>query len=222
VLNFNREMKDPKTVRWLTLLAALGLLFVGIDRIFFDRIVGGDPLSWIQRILTIVVGTLLVTLSISLLVAAWRGRPVITMSTNSTKGKLLAHAFCAAPSALVFGFCLVRTIKHFDNLYLTVMVLFGASLIADLLWTRREVRRLATSEMAKKAATPFLWSCIFFSMLSFGLGMAVSGWNWFSTDFIREFNLLFWSAMTGIAIYPVCRDAKRLAAAAGPSQIPSR
>jgi hypothetical protein len=222
VLNFNREMKDPKTVRWLTLLAALGLLFVGIDRIFFDRIVGGDPLSWIQRILTIVVGTLLVTLSISLLVAAWRGRPVITMSTNSTKGKLLAHAFCAAPSALVFGFCLVRTIKHFDNLYLTVMVLFGASLIADLLWTRREVRRLATSEMAKKAATPFLWSCIFFSMLSFGLGMAVSGWNWFSTDFMQRFNLLFWSAMTGIAIYPVRRDAKRLADAAGPSQVSSR
>jgi len=36
-------MKDPKRVRWLTLLAALGLLYRGIDRIFFDRIVGGDP-----------------------------------------------------------------------------------------------------------------------------------------------------------------------------------
>ena len=154
--------------------------------------------------------------------AAWTGRSLTAMSASSTKGQLLAHAFSAAPSALVLGFCLVRTTKHFDRLYFTVTVLFGASLIADLLWTRREVRRLAASEMAKKAATQFLWSCIFFSMLSFGLGMAVSGWNRFSTDFMRGFNLLFWSAMTGIAIYPVCRDAKRLADAAGPSQIPSR
>ena len=209
MFNFNREMKGPKRVRWLTLLAALGLLYVGIDRMFFDRILGSDPLARIERTLAIVVGTLLVALSISLFVAGWTGRPVTAMNTNSTKGKLLAHAFCAAPSALVFGFCLVRTIKHFDSLYLTVMVLFGASLVADLLWTRGDVRRLAASEMAKKAATQFLWSCIFFSMLSFGLGMAVSGWNWFSTDFMQRFNLLFWSAMTGIAIYPVRRDAKR-------------
>ena len=144
------------------------------------------------------------------------------MSTNSIKAKLLANAFCAAPSALVFGFCLVRMIKHFDNVYLTVMVVFGGTLLADLLWARREVWRLAAGKTANKAATQFLWSCIFFSMLSFGLGMAVSGWNWFSTDFMRGFNLLFWSAMTGIAIYPVCRDAKRLADAAGPSQFPSR
>ena len=143
-----------------------------------------------------------------------------TRVTNSTKGKLLVHAFSAAPGALVLGFCLVRTIQHFDSLYLAVMALFGACLIADLLWTRREVRRLAASEIAKNAATQFLWSCVFFSMLSFGLGMAVSGWNWFSTDFIRGFNLLFWGAMTGIGIYPVCRDAKRLADAAGPGQIP--
>jgi hypothetical protein len=144
------------------------------------------------------------------------------MNINSTKGKLLAHAFSAAPSAVVFGFCLVRTTRHFDRFYLAVMVLFGASLIADLLWTRREVRRLAASETAKKAATQFLWSCICFSILSFGLGMAVSGWNWFSADFMQRFNLVFWSAMTGIAIFPVRRDAKRLADAAGPSQVPSR
>jgi hypothetical protein len=47
------------------------------------------------------------------------------------------------------GFCLLRTIKHFDSLYLTVMVLFGASLIADLLWTHR-VRRLAENEIGKR------------------------------------------------------------------------
>jgi hypothetical protein len=121
----------------------------------------------------------------------------------------------------VFGFCLVRTVKHFDSLYLSVMVLFGASLIADLLWTRRELRRLAASEMAKKAATQFLWSCIFFSMLSFMLGMAASGYVWFSTDFLRTFGVVFWTAMTAVAIYPVRRDAKRLADAVASSQITS-
>ena len=222
MLNFNRETKDPRRVRFLTLLVALGLLYVGIDRMFFDRITGSDPLATIERILAILVGTLLVAVSISLFVAAWKGRSVTARNTNSIKGKLLVDAFCAAPSALVFGFCLLRTIQHFDGLSLTATVLFGTCLIADLLYTRREVGRLAASEMAKKAATQFLWSCIFFSMLSFGLGMAVSGWNWFSTDFMRGFNLLFWSAMTGIAIYPVRRDAKRLADAAGPSQVPFR
>src|SRR5690242_3797005 len=122
------------------------------------------------------------------------------MAANSSKGKLLGYAFCAAPGALVFGFCLVRAINHFDSLYLTVMVLFGCCLIADLLWTRHEVRRSAAGEIAKKAATQFLWSCLFFSMLSFGLGMAVSGWNWFSTDFLRVFNLIFWGAMTAIGV----------------------
>jgi len=136
---------------------------------------------------------------------------------KSVKIKLLTHAFCAAPGAFVFGFCLVRTTKQFDGLYLTVMVLFGVSLLADLLWTRRDVRRLAGNEVARKAATQFLWSCIFFSMLSFGLGMAASGWNWFDTDFMRKFNLLFWAAMTGIGIFPVRRDAKRLADAVTPS-----
>jgi hypothetical protein len=55
-------------------------------------------------------------------------------------------------------------------------------------------------------------------MLSFGLGMAVSGLNLFGTDFMPTFNVAFWSAMTGIAIYLVRRDAKRLANAVGPSR----
>jgi hypothetical protein len=214
-------MKNLKEARLLTLLAAVGLLYVGIDRLFFDRIVGSDLLARVDRTLAILVGTLLVALSISLIVTVWRGRPLAAGNANSTKGKLLVHAFSAAPGALVFGFSLVRTIRHFGNLYLTVMILFGASLIADLLWTRREVRRFAASEKAKQAATQFLWSCIFFSMLSFGLGMAVSGWNWFSTDFLRGFNLLFWSAMTGIAIHPVRRDAKRLADAVASNPVTS-
>ena len=167
MLNFSREMKDLKKIRWPTLLLALGLLYVGIDRMFFDRIAGGDPLAMTEKILSILAGTLLITLSIGLFAAARKGRSVTEMNTNSVKGKLLVDAFCAAPSALVFGFCLVHTTKHFDSLSLTATVLFGVCLIADLLYTRHEVRRLAASEMAKNAGTQFLWSCIFFSMLSF-------------------------------------------------------
>jgi hypothetical protein len=142
------------------------------------------------------------------------GRAVNVMYANAKKGKLLIDAFCTALSASLFGLYLVRTTQHFDRLSLIATVLFGACLIAALLYTRRKGRRLAESEIAKKAPIQFLWSCIFFSMISFGLGMAVSGWIWFGTDFMRGFNLLFWSAMTGIAIYPVSRDAKRLAHAA--------
>ena len=208
-------MNALKENRLLSLLAAVGLLYVAIDRAFFDRIVGDDPLSWILRILNIVACILLSTVSVSFFVVAWRGRfPGTATTIYSITEKLLTLALCAAPSALVFGFCFVHTIKHVDSLYLTVMVLFGASLIADLLWTRRVVRRLAIGEIANKHASQFLWSCIFFSTLSFGLGMAVSGFVWFSTDFIRMLGAVFWSAITGVAIYPVLRDAKSLADAA--------
>jgi hypothetical protein len=223
MFNLNRDaMKHIKEVRLLSLLAALGLLCVGIDRVFFDRIVGGDPLSTIQRILTIVVGILLSTVSVSLFVVAWRGRfPITAMDTNSITEKLLAHAFCGAPSAFVFGVFLVRTIKYLNILDFTVVVLFGASLMFVLFWTRRAVRRLATGEIANKHGRQFLWSCIFFSMLSCMLGMAVSGYVWFSTDFMRSFGVVFWSAMTAVAIYPVRRDARRLADAVASSHITS-
>jgi hypothetical protein len=222
MINLDRDaMKDLKEIRLVSLLAALGLLYVGIDRVFFDRIVGGDPLSTIQRILTIVVGILLSTVSVSLFVVAWRGRFPVTKNTNSITEKLLAHAFCAAPSAFVFGVFVVRTIKYLNILDFTVVVLFGATLMFVLFWTRRVVRRLATGEIANKHAGQFLWSCIFFSMLSFMFGMAVSGYVWFSTDFMRTFGVVFWSAMTAVAIYPVRRDAKRLADAIAPSHITS-
>ena len=215
-------MKDLRKIRLVSLLAAVGLLYVAIDRVFFDRIVGADPLSWIQRILTIVVGILLSTVAVSLFVAAWRGRfPVTAENTNSITKKLLTHAFCAAPSAFVFGVFVIRTIKYFNILDVTVVVLSGASLMFVLFWTRREVQRLATSEIANKHASQFLWSCIFFSMLSFMFGMAVSGYSWFSTGFMQAFGVVFWSAMTAVAIYPVRRDAKRLANAVASSQITS-
>ncbi len=177
MFNLNRDaMKHLWKIRLISLLTALGLLYVGIDRIFFDRIVGGDPLSMIQRMLTIVIGILLSTVGVSLFVVAWRGRfPVTAMNTESIKGKLLVHAYCAAPSAFVFGVFLVRTIKYLNILDFTVVVLSGVSLMFVLFWTRRAVRWLATSEMAKKHAGQFLWSCIFFSLLSLMFGMAVFG-----------------------------------------------
>jgi hypothetical protein len=215
-------MKDLKEIRLPSLLAALGLLCVVIDRVFFERIVGGDPLSGIQRILNIVVCMLLSTVSVYLFVVAWRGRfPVTARNTNSITEKLLAHAFCAAPSAFVFAVFLVRTTKHLNILGFTVVALSGAFLMFVLFWTRRAVRRLATGEIANKHAGQFLWSCIFFSMLSFMFGTAVSGYVWVSTDFLRTFGVVFSSAMEAVAIYPVRRDAKRLADAVASSHITS-
>lgn len=215
-------MKELREIRLLNLLAALGLLYVGIDRVFFDRVAGSDPLSTIQRILTIVVGVLLSALSVSLFVFAWRGRfPGTAMNTNSFTEKLLAHAFSTAPSAFVLGVFLVRTTRHLNILDFTVVFLSGASLVFVLFWTRRGVRRLATGEIANKPAAQFLWSCVFFSMFSFMFGMAVSGYVWFSTDFMRTFGLVFWSVMMAVAIYPVRRDAKRLAGALASSRITS-
>jgi hypothetical protein len=220
MFNLNRDaMKDSKNIRLLSLLLALGLLYVGIDRVFFDRIEGSDPLSWIQRILTIVIGILLSAVSVSLFVVAWRGRfPVIAKNINSVTEQLLTYAFCAAPSAFVLGVFLVRTIKYLNILDFTLVVLSGASLMFALFWTRRAVRRLATGEIANKHAGQFLWSCIFFSMLSFMFGMAVSGYVWFSTDFMRTFGVIFWCAMVAVAIYPVRRDAKRMADAVASSR----
>jgi hypothetical protein len=218
VQNLNRETKDPKKVRWLTLLEALVLLYLGIDGIFFDTIAVHDPLTRIERTLAMMLGALLITLSIGLFVVAWTGRPLNAINTNPTARQLLVHAGGVAMGAFVIGLCLVRTIKHFDSLYFTVMVLFGASLIADLFWTRREVRRFAAGETANKLATQFLWSCIFFSMISLAFGMAVSGFVWFSSDFMRGYSVVFWCAMMVVAIYPMLRDAKRLADAVGPRQ----
>jgi uncharacterized membrane-anchored protein len=144
------------------------------------------------------------------------------MKINSTTAKLFADAYCAAMGAFVVGLCLIRTIKHSDSLYVTGLVLSGAFLMFVLYWTRRAARRLAASETARKSASTFLWSCIIFSMISLSFGVQVSGYVSYGSDFIRRFGVVFWSGITGIAIYPVLRDAKRLADAAGTSQIPSR
>jgi hypothetical protein len=44
---------------------------------------------------------------------------------------------------------------------------------------------------------------------------------WYSADFTRTFGAVFFGAITCIGIYPVLRDAKRLADAVGPSEIVS-
>jgi hypothetical protein len=143
------------------------------------------------------------------------------MNANSIMKKLLAHAFCAAPPAFVFGAFLVRTTRYLNVPDFTVVVLSGASLMFVLFWTRRAARRLATAEIADKPAGQFLWSCLFLSMLSFMFGMAVSGYVWSSADFMRRFSVVVWSAMTAVAIYPVRRDAKGLADAVASSHITS-
>jgi cytochrome b561 len=144
------------------------------------------------------------------------------MKMNSITGKLLLHACCAAIAAFVFGFFLIRTtIKHFDSLYFTIVVSSGVSLILVLFWARSAIRRFSTNETAKKSAGQFLWSCIFFSMLSFSFGFAVSGLIWYSTDFLRTFTAIWFGALTCVGIYPIVRDTKRLADAAGLSQITS-
>lgn len=150
----------------------------------------------------------------------WKG-DVDRVKMNSTTGKLLADAGLAALGAFLVGLCLLRTLRQAGSLYLTVMVLFGASLISDLFWTRREVRRLATNEAAKRQADRFLWSCVLFSVISVAFGMAVSGFVWYGADFVHKFGLVFWSAIEGVWVYSVYRDAKRLADAAEQGQIAS-
>jgi hypothetical protein len=141
------------------------------------------------------------------------------MKISSTTGKLVIRACCAALGAFVVGLCLGLAITHFDNLYATATILSGGFLIFVLFWTRRAIRRLASSETAKKSASTFLWSCIFFSMLSLSFGIAVSSFVWFSPDLIRGFGLAFYGTLTCVAIYPVHRDAERLANAVEPTQI---
>ena len=145
------------------------------------------------------------------------------MSINSTTfRKLFADAYCAAVGSFLFGFFLVRIVEHFDIRYVTGIVLCGAFLICVLFWTHREVRRSATSETAGKHANQFLWSCIFFSMLSLSFGIALTALILYSADFTRTFGAVRFGALTCVGIYPVLRDAKRFADAVEPSQITSR
>lgn len=206
----NRETKDPNLLRWGNLLVALAMLYVGIHGMLLERASRAGS----ARPLAILGNAILIAVGVGLLVVAWSGRPLNAMKTRI--GQLWVHAACAGVGGWVFGLSFVLTFKRFSGLSLAVALLFGVTLVADLLWTRREVRRIASNEFSRKHATQFLWSCVFFSMICLMLGMAISGFVWLSTGFVQRFGLAFYSVMTGIAIYPVHRDAKRLADATAP------
>ena len=137
--------------------------------------------------------------------------------------KLLADACWPAVAAFVFGLCCGRLLLLAqDGLSTSASMVsastafFGAVLIFVLFWIRRAVRRRAATETAKEIASQFLWSCIFFSMISSTFGVFVSGLIWYSHDFIRTAGAVWFGLLTCVAIYPVRRDAKRLADS-GPS-----
>ncbi|HTS31047.1 MAG TPA: hypothetical protein VMH81_34485 [Bryobacteraceae bacterium] len=135
---------------------------------------------------------------------------------KSPFGKLMAAACVNALLAFVFGLCLGRVlIQRLTGSYVG-LALSGASLILAFLWTSRAVRRIGgapypSGDAVRKNRVQFLWSCTFFAMISFALGIAVSSFFWYGPDFIQIFGLVFWCLITCVAIYPVRRDAKRFA-----------
>ena len=129
-------------------------------------------------------------------------------------GRLMAYAFCCAAAACAFGLLVGHIlIKHLDIVFLAGAVLSGGGLVFVLFWTHHTMTRFALSEAARKTARQFLWSCVFFAMISGMFGLEVAGVSWFGTDFLRKFGFVFWGLMTCVAIFPVRRDAKRLASA---------
>ena len=137
--------------------------------------------------------------------------------------RLFADACRAALATFVFGLFGGHTLIELGRgrWDFAEMLLAGGFLIFALLvllGTRNAVRPLATNEAAQKSARQFLFSCAFFGLISSAFGMFVSGLVWYSADFIRTFGAVFWGAITCVAIYPVRRDAKRLAEAAWPSR----
>jgi len=134
---------------------------------------------------------------------------------NNNLRKLFARSCFVALGAFVCGFCLVGTVKQFDSLHATgIMVLAGAFLISVPFWTPQAVWRLAARETSTQHAGQLLRSCIFFSMISCGFGIAVSGYVWFSADFLLRFGVVFSGTMTCVAIYPVLRAASMSAGSA--------
>lgn len=137
------------------------------------------------------------------------------MRSKPVAGKLMAHAICGALSALVFGLSLGRIlIEHRDTVYFGIAGLCGAAVVLSFIRTRHVVEQLAATENVRKSARQFVWSCVFFAMISGTFGLEVSGIRWLSSDFLRKFGLIFWGVMTLVAIFPVSRDARRLASAA--------
>ena len=137
---------------------------------------------------------------------------------SSVLGRLTMHAFLIASAAFALGLCAGHVwIQRWDELYAAGMLISGACLTFVLMRTYGEGHKLtgsATSDDARKTAGQFVWSCVFFAMISSMFGMSLSGIIWHSADFLRTFGLIFWGVITAVAVYPVRRDAKRLAAKA--------
>ncbi len=126
--------------------------------------------------------------------------------------KLMAHAGCGALAAFACGFCAGHTfIEHVDSVYSPAMALAGLAAVFALFWTYHTLKRFVVSETSWQSARQFLWSCVFFAMISAMFGLQVSGVGWFSIDFLRRFGFIFWGLMTVVAIFPVRRDARRVA-----------
>jgi len=124
----------------------------------------------------------------------------------------MAHAFCGAAAACAFGLTLGHIlVRQVDNLFLAGAVLSCGAVVFVLITTQYTVKRFAVSEAARRGARQFLWSCVFFAMLSGIFGLQVAGVSWFTTDFLHKFGFVFWGLMTCVAIFPVRRDARRLA-----------
>ncbi len=120
------------------------------------------------------------------------------LKTNSMTRTLLAHSFRAALSAFVLGLYLIPALA-------VVLVFF-------LIGTRRMSSRLGDSAAIVTTARQYLWSCIFFCMDALLFGETISGIFWNGTGLI--FIGAIMAALTCVALYPMQRDAKRLAGAA--------
>ncbi len=132
---------------------------------------------------------------------------------NTTR--LLAEAFGAGIVAFLLGLCLVLAVKRFDNRVFAGIIVSAAALVLVLLWTRRAVGRLATSETAKKSARQFLHSCLFFSPVCATFGFAVAGAVWNSWGSLQAIGAVFYGGIVCAGIYCVFRDTKRLTSTLG-------
>ena len=128
--------------------------------------------------------------------------------------RLMVQAFGVALAGSLFGLCAGHVLlTHLDSLYSIGMALAGVAVVFELFLADRTLGRVALSEAARKAARQFLWSCVFFAMISAIFGLEVSAVIWLPSGFYSRFLVAFWGLMTCVAIFPVRRDARRFKSA---------
>jgi|GEM_PF-1871345 hypothetical protein len=133
-------------------------------------------------------------------------------------GKVTADAFYAAFSAFLFGVCLAGTIRQFDSLYFSGALVCGAFAILAVWRTQHAIRRLTTakyttSDSARRSARQLSLFCICFavSSMTFGAEMTAAVRN--SSDVYYSYGAVFWALISGVWIFCVRREARRLASA---------